>query len=321
MKYFLPVLLILAACGKDTKYVHQNSGFQEIFKTESHAVVGDGGQVDILWVIDNSGSMSDIQNNVKANADKFMQEFLKNKALNWRMGLLSTDESQRPYLGFDSIFDQSDVDPVATFRQAVARLGINGSGSEKSFKPVQDKLNSYANFLRPSAHLIVIFVTDEKEQSRISAQDFLKYLLGKKNNRVSLVHAYGAFQATDFSCPDTAGYEQVTYAGSPFEEVIVATNGKAYSTCTPNFGSDMASLGNDIVNAISSPIIMLEKRPMPTTIKVVYKGVELAPGPKDKGGLWVYDSEANGVRFHNMEFVDFNERSLNITYEVDQGQQ
>ncbi|MBY0517815.1 MAG: hypothetical protein K2P81_12970 [Bacteriovoracaceae bacterium] len=316
MKYLL--LLVLLSCGKNTSYVYNNKQISSAVTRESHTVVGDGGQVDILWVIDNSGSMSDIQQDVIANADKFMQEFLKNNSLDWKMGLLSTSEDEQPYLGFATLFDRKDKDPVATFGAAVSRLGTSGSGTEKDFKPVMDKLNQYKSFLRPSAYLILVFVTDEFEQSDITAQNFMADMVAKKSGRAQMIRAYGAFHAKDFGCSGT--YDQLVYAGSVFEEVINATNGKAYSTCTPDFGIQLASLGNDIVAAISSPVILLSKRPLVSTLKVLYKGAELPAGPQSAGGLWIYDPDANGVRFHNMDFVDFNVKAVEIEFQVDQGQ-
>ncbi len=317
MKYL--ILMLLIACGKESDYVYKNTKFDSKITSESHAVVGDGGQVDILWVIDNSGSMSDIQNDVIDNADKFMQEFIKNKQLDWKMGLLSTDESEEPYIGFATPFTRQDPDPVGNFRAAVSRLGIYGSGTEMSFTPIMEKLAQFQGFLRPAAHLVIIFVTDEREQSSVDATRFISDTVGRKGGRSKLVKAYGAFHATDFGCNNSYP-DQVTYGGSPFEAVINAFGGKAYSTCAPDFGLELAKLGNDIVAAISSPVILLSKRPLPETIKVTYKGQELPAGPESLGGLWVYDSEANGVRFHNMDFVDFNERFVKIDFKPDQGQ-
>src|SRR5687768_4795521 len=46
--------------------------------------------VDILWVIDNSGSMGDKQIAVSMNASTFMSNFVTKTNLVWKMGLLST---------------------------------------------------------------------------------------------------------------------------------------------------------------------------------------------------------------------------------------
>jgi len=320
MKMLLPLILRISACGKDASYVHSITPLAPQSSRESHAVVGDGGAVDIVWVIDNSLSMNAVQTQVIANADKFMQEFSRLQGINWRMGLLSTDTDDSPYLGFQPLFDSASPDPVTTFRNAVRRLGLSGSGTEKTFLPVLTNLTRYPAFLRPSAHLVVIMVGDEREQSNMSAADFVRALVGHKAGRAQYVRVYGAMSARDFGCPTNYPADQVVYAGSPYEEAINATNGQVVSACASDFGAELAKLGHDIVASISSPVILLSHRPLPATIKVVYKGEALPPGPRAAGGKWLYDADANGVRFHNMEFVDLNERNVTITYEHDQGQ-
>src|SRR5690606_9309229 len=100
------------------------------------------GNIDILWVIDNSGSMQSIQNNIIANAKIFMEQFILEKHINWKMGIASTDKSEAPYLGFDNSFDRSLVDfndplsiddTVSKFQDAVRELGVNGDAYELVF--------------------------------------------------------------------------------------------------------------------------------------------------------------------------------------------
>lgn len=315
MKYFF--LLLLIACGKDGDYVYNTHPFVSKLSTETHQLVGDGGQVDIIWVIDNSGSMDTIQQQVITNTDLFMQEFVKNKSLEWRMGLLSTALYEEPYLGFSSYFTQTDADPVATFGAAVRDLGTWGDATERSFDPVVKQLDAFKSFLRPNAMLIVIFVTDEEEQSQITAKEFLADLVARKSGGIERIRAYGAFNARDFGCSSGT---LMTYAASPFEEVITATKGKAYKTCNPTFGVDLAKLGQEIVSISSRASIILKSRPLTETLKVIYNGEELKPGPRSEGGRWFYDSESNSVRFHDLEFVNFNIKDVQVSYEVDEGQ-
>lgn len=315
MKYLL--LLLLMACGKDGGYVYNTKPFVSKLSTETYQLVGDGGQVDIIWVIDNSGSMSPIQRQVIDNANLFMQDFIKNKSLEWRMGLLSTDISEEPYLGFASYFNHTSTDPVGTFGTAVRQLGTSGSGYEQSFDPVVKNLDKFSAFLRPNAMLIVIFVTDEEEQSNISAQDFLGNLLKRKGGDINRLRVYGAFNARDFGCSSGT---MMGYTGSPFEEAINATKGKAYKTCNPTFGSDLAKLGQEIVSISSRASIMLKNRPLTETLKVIYNSEELEAGPRSEGGRWFYDGESNSIRFHDLEFVDFNIKNVQVSYEIDEGQ-
>ena len=111
---YLIILLLLTSCSNDNDFLFREKpnrptlGYPE-FQPLSERVVQvrqfnhllrESGGVDILWVIDNSGSMSSYQNDVIRHTDKFMNEFTSAGRIDWRMGLISSDESEEPYLGF-----------------------------------------------------------------------------------------------------------------------------------------------------------------------------------------------------------------------------
>lgn len=317
MKYLLLSLLALTACGKKNDYVYPKTSFSTSAYSETHAIIAEGSKVDILWVIDNSGSMDPIQQNVIDNSYKFMEEFLK-KNLDWKMGLISTDIYESPYLGFVTPFTNKTPDSLNVFKNAVSRLGTSGSGTEKEFEPIISHLSKYPTFLRPKTHLIVIMVTDEEEQSSISAADFLKTMIAMKGNP-QLFKVYAALQAADFGCPQYSTSSTLNYAGSPFEAAVKGTNGKVYSTCTPDFGTKLADLSRDIISTVSSPTILLKARPIPSTITIYYKDTYLQGGDLEDKGLWTYDPENNAIRFHNLDFVDFDFKNIEITFDVDRG--
>ena len=312
MKIFL-ILLLAVACGKESSYLYKVEDFQSQLVSERYQL-SEEGKVDIVWVIDNSGSMSSIQQNVIQNANLFIQEFTKIRGLDWRMALLSTSLSETPYLGMPTVFDYNNADPVSAFSQAVRRLGIDGDSTERSFDPIIKQLNANPSFLRPNAYLVMIFVTDEEEQSSISTGNFLNDLTARKGGRLGMLRAYGAIDARDLGC---SGY---AYAKGSYEAVINATKGSVFGTCTPSFGAELAKLGNQIVSIVSSPVVLLNKRPLPRSLKVLYKGVEMPAGPRSAGGKWVYDPEVNGVRFHDYGFLDVGEQYININFEIDEGQ-
>ena len=69
---FFPILLLfVAACGeKETSYSLLPD--QDVFNQNATEVVG---KIDILWVIDNSGSMDTSQQNVANNFQAFIDQF------------------------------------------------------------------------------------------------------------------------------------------------------------------------------------------------------------------------------------------------------
>ena len=67
-----------------------NSYKPQLPRCEGMDVVMEGGKADFLWVIDNSGSMADEQENVADTVTKFM-ETLQKTGVDWRIGVTTTE--------------------------------------------------------------------------------------------------------------------------------------------------------------------------------------------------------------------------------------
>lgn len=341
MKYFALILfsVIFTSCDKDSKYLYQYD--PEPVKKEEKSIpiktLAVDGNIDILWVIDNSGSMQAIQNNIIANARIFMEQFVLEKHINWKMGIVSTDKSESPYLGFDSSFDRSLVDfndpqsigaTVVKFQDAVRDLGTSGDASELVFYNVLRAITEYDGkirpaFLRPNSHLAVIMVTDEEEQSAkrmgssYSAPAFLNTLTNFISTNKTL-RFYGAFDFKDLQ--DCGGTWSEEYAGSPFEEVINFTGGFHVSACISDFGSKLVEIGKDIASLVKLPSLLLKHIPKVHTLKVFYRGEELPSGSLENGGMWYYDTYNNTINFYSMDFViDVENDTFDIKYDISDG--
>lgn len=140
-------------------------------------------KTDILWVIDNSGSMKLKQDKVKANFREFVRKLVEtDEEIDYHIGVVTTDTVDltqagrlqnaaglsRPWVGRDTC--QGSCDPVVSFNKN-ASVGIQGSGDEKGLlaamlalsPPLIDGYN--AGFLRDDAALFVIIVSDEEDSS------------------------------------------------------------------------------------------------------------------------------------------------------------
>ena len=131
--------------------------------------------VDVLWVVDNSGSMEEEQRQLGENFPVFMPYFL-GSGLDYHIGVVSTDP--RPNLGNGKLVEADNgekwisVDsenPEAMFQQ-MSRLGIDGSPTEKGRYAAYQALETHANtvnqgFLRDdrTAGIHVIVVSDEPD--------------------------------------------------------------------------------------------------------------------------------------------------------------
>jgi hypothetical protein len=116
--------------------------------------------VDILWVIDTSGSMYRFDAQLMDGIEAMLNALPES---GWRLVMMSSDpvragmESQFPLVPGDDIDDAMDM------YNTMARGGM-----EEGFDAAYEYLvnNSYATtWLRPDAALLVVFVSDEEEQS------------------------------------------------------------------------------------------------------------------------------------------------------------
>ncbi len=311
-------------------------------------------KIDVIMVIDNSGSMSSIQRNVATNAALFFNEFAKASYVDWKIGLLSTDWTEEPYLGFGRSFDSSlitDSDPnsfgnvVAEFQTAVGKLGINGSATEATFVPIHNKLEEYngrsasrPSFLRDNAHLVVISITDEPERSMeisnstwnpappnynrnlYEATAFYNFLSGYVNSN-KILRFYGGIQNRELpGCSTDGGWNGQTLAESQYGRIMDISDGFYVPACSDRFGVDLARIAEDITSLVGRPSLLLRRRPKVETIKVYYEGRLLKPGSEAKGGFWYYDEASNTINFYGLDFVgDIENDTFEIDFEVDDG--
>lgn len=332
-KNHLLILTAVAFSGchdNDLLYHYVPKPEPHIQVTKSLSEIVRGGSLDIVWVIDNSGSMGEYQQEVISNTDLFMSEFSKVSGITWKMGLLSSDSeswtSKNPYIGFkvNEPLNSSIPNAIQLFKKSVDDLGISGSATETFFKPVIDALTQYPDFVSDvKSQLAVIFVTDAQEQSpqSVTSQSFLNFLKGFKKGDLSKITVYGAFAADDFGCDSQEG--AWNYVGSKYEDVIKATKGKAVKLCDSQFGKALATIGNDLAQKVTRYRIPIAARPRLGTLKVTYHDKPLKGGPIEQGGIWYYDYDLSSIVFYNLDFLDSSSsadtENVDVSYTADSG--
>ncbi len=310
-------LLTLSGCAREGGFLYYVRNETAVLYEATHPLKELQGQrkVDILWVIDNSASMDPHQNALIKNADTFIDEFTTKGGLGleWKMGVLSTDVSDTPFIGFpmNKVLTYESPDAVADFRAAIRKLGTAGDYVEQAFGPLKKHLGNYPDFLRKQATLAVIFLTDAPDQSRIEPTDLFQFLSALKGDPKKIVF-YGAFAAKDFNCETMEG---LTYAGSSYETLIDKTKGKVYKLCG-DFGMNLADLSRDLVTRVEHPYIALPDRPRTETLRVTHKGKDLPGGPVDFQGYWIYDFDLNRVVFHSLKFAPGDDEEVSVSYEA-----
>lgn len=297
-------LLVLIACTKEApkQYVpptHIDEKIEDDSNIENFEPI-----VDILFVVDNSGSMQYHQNNLISNLAYFTQEFTKKAFMDYHIGVVTTDMTGGTW-GGSGTYAGKLVGSVRVVNRSTPagdrvlganlNVGINGSGSEESFSPVIAAITPplstgwNTGFYRPDAKLAIIFITDATDQSNLNENTFLSQLLALKKNDINQILAYGVLPASfDPKCYT----EEIRPANIERFLALVKKGGpNLMSLCSPTYGQELAKLGEDLAKNVGS-IIYLSRLPDPNSLRVTLGPIEL---PKDPAKGWSYDPEKNAV--------------------------
>ena len=190
-------------------------------------------EVDILFVVDNSSGMLENQRTLASAMPQFVNRLNAVEGLDWRAGVVTTDlsESGTPAVGPAGQGDCPADLPLfverTTTRPEVALAcnvvqGEAGSEFEQGFETARRAIEGAAEFLRPTARLVIVFFSDEDDctgqagldrsdanncvwqpDQLVSADDFSRYFATSarvlSGNPVSVVAVVGP--------PDNRSYE------------------------------------------------------------------------------------------------------------------
>lgn len=261
-------------------------------------------KVDILFVIDNSGSMEFAQRNLSQNANMFADSISKMAILDYHIGILTTDMdaySRRDccgeLVGHPNFVSKTTPNMVAALSRNMM-VGTNGSATEVMFTPVVAALSApkentvNAGFYRQDAFLAVIILTDANEQSRLNPQEFLQFLTTKKGDPEKVL-GYGVIR-TVAEKDKCRSMEDVDEKLETF--LAAVSNGdrsqkNILSLCATDYGVKLAEFAKDIV-ARSAGTVKLSRVPDVKTIRVTY-GTQVIPNSPLNG--WVYQPSTNSI--------------------------
>ncbi len=199
MRAFLGLVTILAACGPTPTRQDQDVDAQPTPDSQvqppGDTNSGPGCQaIDVLFVIDNSGSMGQEQTNLIANFPGFIA-VLEGSGLDYRVAVTTTGRDYNYTMTFPigggipmsqtggdngtmlksaamtrRWIEKADADVSGTF-SAVANVGVNGPSDEMPLSAMRDAFEerltdgTNAGFHRPEALLAIVMLTDEEDCS------------------------------------------------------------------------------------------------------------------------------------------------------------
>lgn len=200
-------LFVLASCGQDVSFQPnpaeptegQPRSLEPRIQTDVvlQAAIP---EVDILWTIDNSGSMNCIVGchggpggdtdfvRVTDEFDSFMS-FLDGSGLDYHIGVITADPLDEGALvrqGNIRWIDDGTPNPVETFRSIALGVGTSGSDVETgvgtTFQAREDQFNDEnAGFFRPDASLHTVVFANEDDQtpdSLVTLNEFTRWYRG-----------------------------------------------------------------------------------------------------------------------------------------------
>lgn len=181
-------------------------------------------QVDVVFVVDDSGSTAVFHNYLGAEAENLFLHMAA-RSLDWTVRIYKMD-SPSPVIEVIKSTDVKDVDDAtAKFQAAMGKVGTSGPGRETMLKSLKDHATDDANFARAESRVTVILATDAAEQSWLRPSEVLKVLFKKTKD----VKVHGFFHTPEYGCKGSE--EDWKYEGSAYQTVIEATDGEAFSLC------------------------------------------------------------------------------------------
>lgn len=260
--------------------------------------------VDVLWVIDNSGSMSDEVASISSNFQTFIDEFT-DLDLDYRIAVVTTDMDDPNDSGRfqGSVITPETSNPVTAFTQQ-ANQGSNGSATEQGFAAVQAALTepllstTNAGFLRDDATLSVIVVSDEDDNSSINAASFTSWFQSLKADP-EMARFNGFFDVM---------FEEI-FSWDGYIDVVEATDGFYDSITSSSFALALQELSF----AAAGMVITFYLSEEPATLSDMTVVVDGQTVAQDTENGWTYDSETNAITFHGDSIPGPGE-DVNISY-------
>lgn len=131
-----------------------------------------GNGVDILWVVDPSGSMHGDWPQVILGVEQMMLALPTN--VNWRLEIIPTDPNRAHSLSSFPILPGDSLSAVQSqLQNNVAGYYEKGMDAVKRY--IQYNQDAQ-NWMRQDAALLIVFVSDENDASGISTTDFISWI-------------------------------------------------------------------------------------------------------------------------------------------------
>ena len=260
--------------------------------------------VDILWVVDSSGSMGPRQAAL-ANEMPSLMSALNAKGLQWRMAATTMDfgptGERGAFLARDGgpAFVEPSTDGGLGMMTSRLQPGADGSPVERGLQGMKAALSApnaqgpNAGFLRPNALLVVAFLSDEEDQS--VAADYAGFLNLTRpplsNGQRGWIADFIGVLPTDPLCK-TSQWGDFN-PGLKYLSLVQLSGGISESVCQPNLSRLSSDVQSRILEVVTA--YKLSTSAQVASIRVLVDG---APVARDAANGWTYDDSTASIVFH-----------------------
>lgn len=281
---------VLSACGQD----RLRPTLPPDVRVDTYNQQG-ASKIDVLWVVDDSGSMQAYEENVARNFSAFIGEFTKG-SIDYRLAVTTTDifkEAGR-FVGNPKVITPQTPNVVTAFANNV-RVGVLGSPYEAGLEggrlalenqkaanqakvdactractPAQPSCPSDCqtrtpfDFLRPDAYLYLVFLSDEEDESSLDVRYYYRYFETAKGIGNDGMVATAAIMGDVPTNPCGAT------PGARYKALSDLTGGEVGSICDPNFSVTLKKLATNAVGLKRKFALQLKPNIQTLTVKLKY---------------------------------------------------
>ncbi len=191
-------------------------------------------KADILVALDASGSNFDSKAALVAEIDKVHAELI-NLQVDANIGLVATPAPP----GTFGVIPVANSTSGAGLSQAID-IQFGGTG-EQLFDLSLGALSGAMPFARPDAHLLIIYLADEDDQSQITATQLVNILRASKSARYHNAFTVNAIDGGATGCSGPGGSAQPS---TRIDTAVGLLGGSRNDICQPPYNAALTSFGN-----------------------------------------------------------------------------
>ncbi len=260
-------------------------------------------KVDILVVVDNSGSMDKHQEYLASSANDFVKR-LKDLEFDFQIGVTSTDLSMNGHkgklIGNPTFLNSKSANIGNSLRDRIL-IGVNGSSVEEGLSGARMALSepnlseTNSGFLRSDAFLLLVVLSNENDSGNEPLQNYIDFFETLKpptavREKGWMLNFIGVTGLPGEDCKTFGDYKGI---GTRYLELAKFSHGHVDTICTANLSYAVKGVEKSLLTLLTE--IPLSRLPKVETLRVLFNDNEI---PSNEQNGWTYNEAKNSILFH-----------------------